>query len=281
MSDFSSSEVAASGESASREYLWTGSTEAQTAFGRRSALADLPFLLPHLAAGMRVVDFGCGTGSITLDIADVVSPGEVIGFDVDDAVIERARTAAATRGLANVTFLVADALQPRLEQQRFDVAIFSGVLAYLLDPNGVLRQAHSLLAPGGVIAIREMQKSGDWFGGPYSSTVAQVNQLLVEDIKYAGGDPFVGRRLAELLTEGGFIDIECSPSVSLALSVPSVIGRVFANRLRDSAFGERTVKHGLESQQRLERMLPELDYWAHSPMSIVAIAESIALARKA
>jgi ubiquinone/menaquinone biosynthesis C-methylase UbiE len=187
MSDFSSSELAARRESASREYLWADSTEAQAAFGRRSALADLPFLLPHLDTGMRVVDFGCGTGSITLDIADVVSPGEVIGFDVDDAVIERARIAAANRGLANVTFLVADALEPGLEQQAFDVAIFSGMLAYLLDPNGVLRQANSLLAPGGMIATREMQKSGDWFGGPYSSTVAQVNQLLVEDIKYAGG----------------------------------------------------------------------------------------------
>ena len=49
----------------------------------RTAAAQADFLLPHLRPGMRLLDVGCGPGSITLDLAEVVAPGEVVGVDID------------------------------------------------------------------------------------------------------------------------------------------------------------------------------------------------------
>jgi cyclopropane fatty-acyl-phospholipid synthase-like methyltransferase len=40
------------------------------------------FLAPHLRAGMRLIDCGCGPGSITIDLAQAVAPGEAIGIDL-------------------------------------------------------------------------------------------------------------------------------------------------------------------------------------------------------
>ena len=49
---------------------------------RRTAARSAAFLLPHLRPGMRLLDFGCGPGSITVGLAGVVAPGEVVGVDI-------------------------------------------------------------------------------------------------------------------------------------------------------------------------------------------------------
>ena len=68
-----------------------GDAQAQSSYvsGRRSE-RWVGFLLPHLRPGFSVLDCGCGTGSITLDLAAVVAPGQVVGVDADAAQLERA-----------------------------------------------------------------------------------------------------------------------------------------------------------------------------------------------
>jgi len=71
-------------------------------FARRSGAAEAGFFLPHLRSGMRVLDCGSGTGSITCDLAELVAPGEVVGLDLQPSQVERARTLARERGSDNV-----------------------------------------------------------------------------------------------------------------------------------------------------------------------------------
>ena len=47
--------------------------------GIRRAQEWVGFFLPHLHPGTRVLDVGCGVGSITLDLAEIVAPGQVVG----------------------------------------------------------------------------------------------------------------------------------------------------------------------------------------------------------
>ena len=58
--------------------------------GRRAEQAA-DFLLPYLHAGMRVLDCGCGPGSITLGLAEIVRPGEVVGIDLEEKYIRQAQ----------------------------------------------------------------------------------------------------------------------------------------------------------------------------------------------
>src|SRR3954447_14324312 len=54
----------------------------------RTAENSAGFLLPHLHPGERVLDVGCGPGTISADLARRVFPGSVTGIDVSDDVIE-------------------------------------------------------------------------------------------------------------------------------------------------------------------------------------------------
>ena len=63
----------------------------------RSADEFADFVLPSIGSGDRVLDVGCGPGSITLGLAQVA--GHVTGLDVDDAEFADARAYAAERGI--------------------------------------------------------------------------------------------------------------------------------------------------------------------------------------
>ena len=64
----------------------------------RTVSDSAAYLLPHLGPGLRVLDVGCGPGSITLDLAEAVGPtGQVVGIDVSEQVLDLARRAAAAR----------------------------------------------------------------------------------------------------------------------------------------------------------------------------------------
>src|SRR5262245_12667799 len=72
--------------------------------GRRTAEEAAAFLLPSLRPGMRLLDIGCGPGSITLGLAQRLAPGQVVGVDLSLETLEAARRSAAAQGIRNLTF---------------------------------------------------------------------------------------------------------------------------------------------------------------------------------
>src|SRR3954464_5079348 len=93
-------------------------------FDRSLAEHDRPFLA---AAAIEptdaVVDIACGTGQTTRDAARSAHQGSVLGVDISALMLEHARRRAAEEGLANATFLQADAQVHRFDVGQFDVAI--------------------------------------------------------------------------------------------------------------------------------------------------------------
>jgi SAM-dependent methyltransferase len=260
--------------------FFSDSASARAIFSRRTAAADASHLVPHLTCGMRVADFGCGTGSITLGLAASVAPGEVIGFDVSELAIAQATADAKRTGLTNVRFRVANINALELPDASFDVTHFSGVLAHLSDPRRALTLAYRALRPGGVIAAREPQKEGDWFGGPYRESVALFNSLLIEDWKAAGGDPFLGRRLGLLLREAGFERLELTPNCAPALSIPEVWAGAAQRLETEPEFAARSVQRGCITAEQVVGLADAIQQWAASPDSAVAAAECTAIGWK-
>src|SRR5438552_1886147 len=74
---------------------------------QRSFESHGAFFASRLRRGLRVLDCGCGPGSITWGLAARVAPAEVIGVDLGESQIARAIADAAARGLANVRFAAA------------------------------------------------------------------------------------------------------------------------------------------------------------------------------
>jgi ubiquinone/menaquinone biosynthesis C-methylase UbiE len=88
--------------------------------GRRTAEEAAAFLLPSLRPGMRLLDVGCGPGSITRGLAQRLAPGEVVGLDLSRETLAAARADAAARGLTNLTYAEGSVYELPFPDQSFD-----------------------------------------------------------------------------------------------------------------------------------------------------------------
>jgi ubiquinone/menaquinone biosynthesis C-methylase UbiE len=121
----------------------------------RTAAKWVGFFLPHLESGMSLLDCGCGVGSITLDLAEIVAPGQVIGLDTDSEQLEIARSQAQKRGLTNVNFEIANVYELPFADASFDAVLAHTLLIHLNDPLKALKEMRRILKPGGIVAISD------------------------------------------------------------------------------------------------------------------------------
>ncbi|MET0788955.1 MAG: class I SAM-dependent methyltransferase [Cellulomonas sp.] len=122
------------------------------------------------AAPARIADLGCGTGTLSLLLAD--EGHAVDGVDFSPAMVTRALAKAEAR--RDVRFVVGDASAPPLDRAAYDVVLCRHVLWALPDPAAALRRWVDLLAPGGRLVLVE----GRWFNGAGLSAAETVR--LVE-----------------------------------------------------------------------------------------------------
>ena len=112
----------------------------------------LPIVEPTLALmniqpSDRVLDVGCGTGWLGKKLAALVPDGQVVGLDVSDEMVRRARQAAA--GLGNLTFLRGSVDRIPWESGYFTKVISVESAYYWPDPASGLREFFRVLAPDG------------------------------------------------------------------------------------------------------------------------------------
>src|SRR4051812_21492032 len=93
------------------------------------------YLTPHLRAGTRLLDVGCGPGTITSDFSRLVAPGVVVGIDASAQVIAEAR-----RDHPGVSFVVGDVYGLDFPDASFDIVHAHQLLQHLADPVGALQE---------------------------------------------------------------------------------------------------------------------------------------------
>ena len=256
---------------AGSSYTFTGSAAARDLFNQRTVERDASLVAPHLRPGMSLVDFGCGAGSLTCGFASLVAPGEVLGVDMSEDAIGRARALAEQAGLANVRFSVADISELDLPPESFDVAHFSGVLMYLREPERALQLAFRSLKPGGLVAACESYRAGDWAAGPNAESVMFVARLLHDENQARGGDPLIGGRLRALVRKARFERVVGKPGYAAAFSDVRSVGGAICGLLSG---GSRSVpiRRGI-TEERCDQLMHEISIWAESEDSISAFAE--------
>ncbi|MET9435775.1 class I SAM-dependent methyltransferase [Streptomyces sp. NPDC006551] len=99
-----------------------------------------------------VLDVGCGTGSVSLLLAE--AGHRPTGIDLAPRMVERARTKFAAAGLDG-RFLVGDAMAPATGDQRFGVVVARHLVWTLPDPRTALREWVTRLRPGGRLLLVE------------------------------------------------------------------------------------------------------------------------------
>jgi SAM-dependent methyltransferase len=231
----------------------------------RTAENSAGYLLPRLSPAARVLDVGCGPGTITVDLAERVPQGEVIGIDAAGQVLELARQEADRRGRTNVRFETGDVYRLAFADATFDVVHAHQVLQHLSDPVGALVEMRRVCRPGGLVAARDGDYGGMlWF--PEDPGLAEWRTLYQRVARALGGEPDAGRRLLSWAQAAGFAVIEASGS-SWCYAMPgdrTWWGQLWAERLTESPFGDRAVEHGLATRQDLSRLADAWLRWAAS-----------------
>jgi SAM-dependent methyltransferase len=172
--------------------------ELRAADPQQRAMLDSYLAEIDLAPTTRVLEIGCGTGSVSRVVAS--RPGvEVVGVDPSPVFIAEARRLA--HGVSNLVFEVGDGRALRQAAGAFDVVVCHTVLCHVPDPQRLLAEAFRTLVSGGALAV---------FDGDYATTSVALGardplQDCIEAVKADFvNDPWLVRRLPVLLRSAGF-----------------------------------------------------------------------------
>jgi len=164
------------------------------------------FLLPHLRPSMRLLDCGCGGGSITTDLGALLTAGIVIGVDKSASQCRTARKLSRLRGLTNSFFECQDVQRLEFSDATFDVVFGNALLDHVGDIDGAVAEMVRVLKPSGLLALR----SPDWTGldiSPPSREVRRCFEIYKQQVRANGGDLNVSSRFVTLLPAHGLVDV--------------------------------------------------------------------------
>lgn len=218
--------------------------------------------------GMRVADIGCGVGILSELISEFVGPtGSVVGVDASAAQIEQAEDRARRAGINNVRYVTADAASTGLEPSTFDMAYSRFLLMHVTNPFTVLMEMHSLLKPGGTLAVED----GDFtspFCWPSDASYEKCFEYYRRIGESRGADFKIGQQLYKLFLQAGLED----PHVRI---VQPCIASGDAKRLPEWTLEETAVnliESGIAGRAEIDRILSRLQELAEDRSVLFGMA---------
>lgn len=268
-------------QSMASRYTMGYSEEFRQLLDRRSAETHAAYLLPYLESGFRVLDFGCGPGTISVGLASAVDPGEVYGIDSEESQIALAQAAADAGGHRNATFQVADVADLPFEDDFFDIAHCHAVLMHVPDTQSALVEVKRVLKSGGIVASREMI-GGSSFLEPGSESIDAAWTTFSKLLAANSGHPEMGKKLKSVFIEAGFRDVQATASFDFFSSTEDV---VFLRGFIDDWFFSSDViaavtKYGLANHQQIDKWRTDVDNWSSRSGAVGGLAFGEAIAHK-
>ncbi|CAD6441219.1 b4a5a2cd-2949-4b91-a90b-1583e073e3e2 [Sclerotinia trifoliorum] len=221
----------------------------------RRASTCCSYFLPHLTPTSRVLDLGCGPGSITTDIASLIPSGTITGLDAGSSVIEIANAKAKELGLKNCDFQVGDVMKLPFEDETFDVVYTHQLLIHLPDPVEAMREMRRVCKVGGLVACRESDM-GDAVFYPSTPGLKRSVEIMEKMIIEKGSVPHAGKFLVKWARDAGFEEGKVVESYSYLMQ-PS-----WKNSLMTGDVGENAVRLAVVgSEEEIKDMIAEWDTW--------------------
>lgn len=239
---------------------------------RRTAAEAAGFLLTRLRAGMRVLDVGCGPGSITVGLARAVAPGEVVGIDLaGEEVLGIGRALAAEQSVTNVEFRRADLLALD-DPHGFDVVFAHQVLQHLPRPIAALRAMAALLRPGGLVAVRDSDY-GTCTWSPADPHLERWLEIYHAVAARNGGEADAGRWLHGWVRAAGLAPLQVSGTTWTFPGYDTVVtwATSWAERTTGSNLAVKAVEYGIASAAELATIAAGWRAWGARPDAFFSI----------
>ena len=250
-------------------------------YPKRVAGHQAAFLLPLLEPGMKLVDIGCGPGTITLGLARAVAPGAVNGIDHDPVYVQAAYSLASDRGQRQVKFECASALALPFADNTFDVAFENDMLIHLADQAvDAAAEAYRVTKPGGIYAARDADAGLAIWGHP-EDDLRFIDQLMIRWQASRGSDIRLGSRLPEILRRAGFDAIHKSVSADTKGDPASVRAHAEVTcSLLDGPLGHTAIENGWADPYGIDRLKDSVRSWAEHPDAFFANVHIEVIGRK-
>ena len=114
---------------------------------RLASVSDVLFNKIGSPSGRKILDIGCGAGSTTLRIANIVSPNaHLTGIDISKPMLAMAKEKATN--INNVEFILSDVQTHEFESGQFDGAISRFGVMFFKDPIKAFKNIHGALKEG-------------------------------------------------------------------------------------------------------------------------------------
>lgn len=247
--------------------------------GTRTAENSAAYLLPHLRPGLSVLDVGCGPGTITLDLAEVVAPGVVVGLENVEAPLQTARSAAERRGDQGTRFEVGDVLALPYADAGFDVVHAHQVLQHLTDPVAALREMSRVCRPDGWIAVRDADYAAmSWY--PELPGLDLWRDCYRAVARANGAEPDAARRYRTWGNQAGLVDPRLSATVWNYAEEGSCRwwGHSQADRCEGTTFTRQALQQG-RTDSDVAAMAAAWREWGDHPQAWFAIVHAELLGR--
>ena len=218
-----------------------------------------------LKRGDRCLDAGCGGGHVALDMARTVGPtGYVTAIDFDPLVVDLARADAKEAGVDNVELVTADA--STFDGGRFSFIHARYLLSHVSEPDRVFARLKTLLAPGGRMAIEDIDMSGS-FCHPPDPAQDRFQALYTEAVRRGGADANLGRRLPALALAAGLHGAQWRVFQPVYSSGPHK--RMTAVTMQ--MIGSTLLKYGLAQEEEIDTLVQRLNAFADDASTLAAL----------
>ncbi|KAI0092900.1 S-adenosyl-L-methionine-dependent methyltransferase [Irpex rosettiformis] len=242
-----------------------GNSTAVTQFHSwRTAENSAPYLLPYLKPDMKILDVGCGPGSITISLASHVPQGHITGVDYAPVPIQAALALASSTKTPNVTFQTADIFSLPFPDASFDVTHAHQVLQHISEPVRALKELRRVTKPGGLVACRETDvQTFIWY--PENPALQRWSFITESIARRNDCEPRAGRRLKTWARSAGFKaeDIKCTAG-TWCFSSPeerAYWGGSIVKRFEESHLSASAMEGGFATKEEIEETVKALKEW--------------------
>lgn len=252
------------------------------ALERRTAATDAAHLLPHLKTDSRILDVGCGPGSITLDFAKLAAGGSVVGVDISAESIAVARQRVdeyqmqhTSPKLGKIAFQEVNVLEGLpFADNTFDVVYSGQVFVHLLAGDdgkdratAVMREVYRVLRPGGVVATKDVS-AYHWF--PTSHTEGKEEVFLkISKLAFSFAMP-PGGEVPGVVSAAGFdparMTISASTRVMSGREKKAWFGKMIWSRL-DAAETRGNLPNDGSAAEKLENAKATVEAWVKDDLA--------------